>query len=655
MANIIDVSNLTKSFTGRKLFREASFSVQSGEKIGIVGINGTGKSTLLKILANAEEPDAGEVICANHIVMNYLSQTPSFSDEHGALAAVLAMAGQKRDHDVDFYTVESEAKSLLDRFGITDWDQPVREMSGGQRKRLALAAAVLRPCDVLLLDEPTNHLDYEMIEWLENYLRSFRGTILMVTHDRYFLDSVCSRIVEIDKGSIYSYAANYSGFLEAKTAREESERATERKRQSILRKEIEWMQRGARARSTKQKAHIQRYENLRDQKGPAQEAKLDMASVSTRLGRTTIELDHVSKSFGDKVCVDDFSYVFLKNDRIGFVGKNGCGKTTLMKMIAGLLSPDQGKIVIGQTVKIGYYCQEIRLTNKKETTIDGQGAAVAKNAEIASGIEVPFDGADVSYMNPSDRVIDYIRNTAEYVKTEDGLVSASAMLERFLFPPEEQYGRIEKLSGGERRRLNLLRVLMEAPNILILDEPTNDLDTETLAILEDYLDSYDGIVITVSHDRYFLDRIVSRIFAFEGDGRIVQYEGGYTDYMAKRPETPGKESAGVVEGTGDTDVSAKAGAAVTQTADAGDSDSRSTWKHEQKVRFTFKEAKEYETIEADITAIEEKIADIEQQMRACATDAGKLNALLKEQEEWSRALEEKLERWEYLENKKAQI
>ena len=611
MANIIDVSNLTKTFTGRKLFCEASFSVQSKEKIGIVGINGTGKSTLLKILAKKEEPDEGDVVVANHVVMNYLAQNPVFSDEHSALEAVLAMSGSKVVHD---------ATSLLAKLGIADTKQLVSEMSGGQKKRLALAATLLIPCDVLLLDEPTNHLDYEMIEWLESYLRSYRGSVIMVTHDRYFLDSVCNRIVEIDKGQIYSYDANYTGFLEAKAAREESQRATERKRQSILRKEIEWMQRGARARSTKQKAHIQRYENLRDQKGPAQEAKLDMASVSTRLGKTTIELSHVSKAYGDIVCVEDFSYIFLKNDRIGFVGKNGCGKTTLMKMIAGLTAPDQGQIVVGQTVKIGYYSQEIRLTTSQNaTTIDGRTAS--EN----------MDAIATSYMNPKDRVIDYIKNTAEYVKTEDGLISASAMLERFLFPPEEQYGLIEKLSGGERRRLNLLRVLMEAPNILILDEPTNDLDTQTLAILEDYLDNYDGIVIAVSHDRYFLDRVVSRIFAFEGKGKIVQYEGGYTDYMEKRPEESVRE---VSQGKNNTQEAA----------------SKATWGHAVKIKFSFKEAKEYETIEAEIADLEEKISEIDKQMCGCATDAGKLNALSKEQEELNTRLEEKLERWEYLES-----
>lgn len=611
MANIIDISNLTKSFTGRKLFCEASFSVQEGEKIGIVGINGTGKSTLLKILAGEEEADSGDLVVGNHIVMSYLSQNPVFEEGQQVLEAVLAMASS---------SLQSEAKSMLTKLGITDFTQEVSQLSGGQRKRLALVATLLTPCDVLLLDEPTNHLDYEMIEWLENYLRAYKGTLIMVTHDRYFLDSVCNRIVEIDKGFIYSYDANYSGYLEARAARQESERASERKRQSILRKEIEWMQRGARARSTKQKAHIQRYEALRDQKGPVTEKSLEMTSVSQRLGRTTIELNNISKSYGDVICVKDFSYIFLKKDRIGFVGPNGCGKTTLMKMIAGLIYPDQGTIEVGQTVKIGYYSQEIR-----QTTF-GNGNTIDIPAASNNS-----DAIETSYMNPKDRVIDYIKNTAEYVKTEEGLVSASAMLERFLFPPEEQYGLIEKLSGGEKRRLNLLRVLMEAPNILVLDEPTNDLDTQTLAILEDYLDNYDGIVITVSHDRYFLDRIVSRIFAFEGNGKIEQYEGGYTDYMAKKPEPVESSETG----------------AKTKNVQ---SDSKSTWGHAQKLKFTFKEAKEYETIEQDIASVEEKLEEIDKKMLACATDAGKLNALTKEQTELNDKLEYLMERWEYLED-----
>ena len=447
---------------------------------------------------------------------------------------------------------------------------------------MALVATVLKPCDVLILDEPTNHLDYDMVEWLEDYLKKWRGAIIMITHDRYFLDSVCNRIVEIDKGNIYSYDTNYSVFLERKAAREDSARATERKRQSVLRKEIEWMQRGARARSTKQKAHIQRYEALRDQKAPETDSRLELSSISSRLGRTTIELENISKSYGDIVCVKDFSYIFLKNDRIGFVGKNGCGKTTLMKMIVGELIPDSGEIEIGQTVKIGYYSQEI------------------------------------SFEDETQRVIDYIKDTAEYVRTAEGLVSASAMLERFLFPAEQQYSAIGKLSGGEKRRLNLLKVLMEAPNVLVMDEPTNDLDTQTMAILEDYLDTYEGIVIAVSHDRYFLDRVARRIFAFEGNGRIVQYEGGYTDYVNKRPE-----ALSILNSTS---------AGIKKNENKSES-SKDTWGHARKLKFSYNEQKEYETIESDIAA----------------SNYGKLSELSKQKEELEEQLMTKMERWEYLE------
>ncbi|MDD6156940.1 MAG: ABC-F family ATP-binding cassette domain-containing protein [Lachnospiraceae bacterium] len=627
MSNIINIENITKSFTGRKLFCKASFSVQENEKIGIVGINGTGKSTLLKIIAGQEEPEEGNVVRANHLVVNYLPQLPEFEEGHSVLESVMHGAIVHEGDEANRWTLESEAKSLLMRLGIVDMNQRTAELSGGQRKRVALVAAVLKPCDVLILDEPTNHLDYDMVEWLEDYLRRFRGAIIMVTHDRYFLDSVCNRIVEIDKGSIYSYDTNYSGFLERKVAREESQMASERKRQSILRNEIAWMQRGARARSTKQKAHIQRYEALRDQAGPQVAAKLEMASVSTRMGRSTIELEHVSKAFDRMVCVKDFSYIFLKNDRIGFVGKNGCGKTTLMKMIAGFMEPDSGEIRVGQTVRIGYYCQEIYLTTDKNAQTN-EGKYASKFSEAT----------ETSWMDPEERVIDYIKNTAEYVKTKDGTISASAMLERFLFEPEQQYSPIGKLSGGERRRLNLLRVLMESPNVLILDEPTNDLDTQTLAILEDYLDGFEGIVITVSHDRYFLDRIVQRIFAFEGDGRIVQYEGGYTDYMEKRP----KEQAGAdIFSTGE-----KRGEGQVQKAQ----DSRASWTHEKKLKFTYKEEREYETIESEIAELEEKLEKIDGDMMANASNAGKLNALNQEKEETEALLLEKMERWEYLED-----
>ena len=636
--NIINVENITKSFTERKLFSEASFYVQEREKIGIVGINGTGKSTLLKIIAGEEEAESGTVTMANHIVVNYLPQNPQFDPQKTVLESVMDRIGGQNMDEAHHWTMESEAKSLMNKLGIVDFSQKTGELSGGQRKRLALVAVVLRPCVVLILDEPTNHLDYDMVEWLEDFLRKWRGALLMVTHDRYFLDSVCNRIVEIDKGSIYSYDTNYSGFLERKAAREDSLRATERKRQSVLRKEIEWMQRGARARSTKQKAHIQRYENLRDQKAPEIAEKLELGSVSTRLGRTTVEIDRISKAYDEHVLIRDFSYIFLKNDRIGFVGKNGCGKTTLMKMIAGFIQPDSGEIVIGQTVKIGYYSQEIRLTTEKNIE-----TAVNRSKENVDSLETAF-------MDPSQRVIDYIKDTAEYVRTEDGLVSASAMLERFLFPADQQYSPIGKLSGGERRRLNLLRVLMEAPNVLILDEPTNDLDTETLAILEDYLDNYEGIVITVSHDRYFLDRIVRRIFAFEGNGAITQYEGGYTDYMAKRPEPSESSVAGTVtqnlknERTG-SQASGNAGEQKEKAAD-----SRATWGHAKKLKFTYNEQREYETIEADIEKLENKIEELDQSMAKFASDFVKLNEISKEKEDCEAQLEQKMERWEYLED-----
>ena len=483
--NIINLTNITKFYTERKLFVKASFYLQENEKVGIIGINGTGKSTLLKIIAGIEEPDDGSVIRANHVVTHYLPQNPEFDSDMTVIEAVLS---QTKEAKAGNWNLESDAKSMMTRLGITDFSQKVGELSGGQRKRLALVAALVVPCDVLLLDEPTNHLDAAMSDWLEETLKKWRGTLVMVTHDRYFLDSVCNRIIEVDRGSIYSYDTNYSGYLERKAEREDIAQASERKRKSILRKELEWVRRGARARTTKQKARLQRYEDLKNQTVLEADGSVEMHSVSTRMGKTTVELEHISKAYGDKVLLDDFSYIFLKNDRIGFVGPNGSGKTTLMKMITGTILPDSGTITIGQTIKIGYYTQEFE----------------------------PDEKAGIAYMDPNVKVIDYIKNTAEYVRTEEGLVSASSMLERFLFPASMQYSTLGKLSGGEKRRLNLLRVLMESPNVLVLDEPTNDLDTKTLTILEDYLDNYDGIVITVSHDRYFLDRVVRRIFAFEG-------------------------------------------------------------------------------------------------------------------------------------------
>lgn len=622
--NLLTAENIEKSFTERKLLNGASFYLEEGEKVGIIGINGTGKSTLLKILAKIEEPDSGKVICANHVVMRYLPQNPVFLPEKTVLESVLEAAAGKQDtiyaganaggkHEINekIWEMESSAKAFLTRLGITNFTQKTKELSGGQKKRLALAAILLVPCDILLLDEPTNHIDHEMADWLEDYLKKWKGSLIMVTHDRYFLDSVSNRIVEIDKGNIYSYDTNYSGFLERKAMREESEIAGERKRQSVLRKEIEWIKRGAKARSTKQKARIQRYETLRDQPAPDVDKKIEISSISTRMGKTTVELSHLHKAYGDRVLIQDFSYIFLKNDRIGFVGKNGCGKTTLMKMIEGRQKPDSGEVILGQTIKLGYYSQEIE--EKKE--------------------------AGIAYMDPSMRVIDYIKNTAEFVRTENGLISASAMLERFLFPPEEQYSVIGKLSGGEKRRLNLLRVLMEAPNVLILDEPTNDLDIVTLSILEDYLDNYDGIVITVSHDRYFLDRVVRRIFAFEENGVLRQYEGGYTDYVnRKREEEKDREPQIQTE----KESTAKPAAKDTRT-------------HAPKLKFSYKEQREYETIETDIAALEERMDEIDEEIAKCATDFVRLNELTEEKTKVNTELEEKLERWEYLEELAAKI
>ena len=605
--NILSLENITHSYTERKLFDEASFYLHEGEKVGIIGINGTGKSTLLKIMAGLEIPDEGQVIKAANMMIHYLPQNPIFNEEDTVLESVQNMIHHHANEDELV-----KAKAMMTRLGITDFEQKTSELSGGQRKRLALVSVLITPCDILILDEPTNHLDSEMAEWLENQLRGFRGALVMVTHDRYFLDSVTNRIIELDKGKIYSYNEKYSGFLERKAEREASAKASERKRQSILRKEIEWMQRGARARSTKQKAHIQRYENLKNQKGIVQDEKIELSSIKSRMGKTTIELENISKAYDCKVLINDFSYNFLKGDRVGFMGKNGCGKTTLMKIIDGRIEPDSGSVNIGQTIKIGYYTQE--LENNKE--------------------------AGIAYMNPDDRVIDYIKNTAEFVRTEEGLVSASVMLERFLFEPSQQYSKIEKLSGGEKRRLNLLRVLMEAPNVLILDEPTNDLDIETMTILEDYLDSFDGIVITVSHDRYFLDRVVRRIFSFEENGVIDQYEGGYTDYINRKKEKGLLEENALLK---------------TKSSSAGKSDSDKTEKEEYKIRnkklkFSYNEKREYETIEDDIAKLEEKIEKLDGEIVKNATNSVKLRELMESKEETETLLMEKMDRWEYLED-----
>ena len=548
-------------------------------------------------------------------MIRYLPQTPEFDDSCTVWEHV-----EKKISESTQWDMEGEAKSMLRTLGIVRLEQKISELSGGQRKRLALAEILMQPCDILVLDEPTNHLDHAMAAWLEEYLKRWRGSLIMVTHDRYFLDSVSNRIVEIDKGKIYSYDTNYSGFLELKAQREEMEAATERKRQSILRVELEWVKRGARARSTKQKARLERYEEMKNQHGPQSDGQVSMSSITTRMGNTTIEIDGISKSYGGHTFIRDFSYIFLKNDRVGFVGTNGCGKTTLMKLLAGREEPDSGSIKVGQTIRIGYYSQEIE-TSKE---------------------------AGIAYMDPKMRVIDYIRETAEFVRTEDGLISASAMLERFLFPPQAQYSLIGKLSGGERRRLNLLRVLMESPNVLILDEPTNDLDISTLTILEDYLDHYQGIVIVVSHDRYFLDRTVNRIFAFEAGGVLRQYEGGYTDYALKAGESA-QCNLSVQDGI----ISSAAGG--TEGTDTGsEAGGRAAYENyranrERKLKFSYKEKQEYETIEQDILDLEDKLESLDAEMAANATNSKRLSELAAEREQTEADLEHKMERWEYLE------
>lgn len=626
--NILTVESITKAYGDRKLFDNTSFYLQDGEKVGVIGINGTGKTTLLKIMAGLEEPDEGRVVTANHVIPKYLSQHPVFEAEDTVLQAIKKECLRGKG-TAESGRIETEAKSMLTRLGVTDFDSKCGILSGGQKKRLALVAALLAPADILILDEPTNHLDNEMANWLENMLKKRKGAVIMVTHDRYFLDSVSGRIIEIDKGQIYSYQTNYSGYLELKAEREAAALASERKRQSILRTELEWVKRGAQARSTKQKARLERYEELKQMQGPAAEDRVEMDSVASRLGKTTVEVHHVGKRYGDKILINDFSYIFLKNDRIGFVGSNGCGKTTLMRILTGEVSPDTGEVEIGQTVKIGYYSQEIA------------------EGEMPAG----------------KKVIEYITDVAEYVKTEEGSITASQMLERFLFEGSEQYSFIDKLSGGEKRRLNLLKVLMGAPNVLILDEPTNDLDIATLTVLEDYLDRFPGIVITVSHDRYFLDRTVRRIFAFEENGNMRQYEGGYTDYMLRREMETGEMSEESGKGTKSAKytIGKSSGAAEAQTVNGESSaeDSaigKKSWKSRSaKLKFTYQEQKDYENIESEISRLEEQIEELEKQILKAATDFLRLNELTKEKEECEKKLEERMERWMYLEELKSRI
>ena len=598
MNNILNMEHISKIYGDKVIFDDITCGIHQGDKIGIIGINGTGKTTFLRILAGLEEPDGGQVILQNGLRLSFLPQHPEFPEGETVLSYV---AGQKREED---WTPETDARMVLNRLGIADHEEKIDHLSGGQKKRVALAAVLVNPADVLILDEPTNHLDNEMAAWLEEYLNAYKGAVIMVTHDRYFLDRVTNKILEISHGKIYMYEAKYSRFLELKAEREEMEAASWRKRNSILRMEMEWAKRGCRARSTKQRARLERLEALKNAAGPAADQKVEIDSVETRMGKKTIELHHIFKSFGEKVCIRDFDYIVLKNQRLGIIGPNGCGKSTLLKIIAGITEPDSGSVELGETIKIGYFSQE------------------------------PEE------MNTSQRVIDYIKDVAEYIPTKDGLISASKLLEQFLFDSSMQYFPIEKLSGGEKKRLHLLKVLAAAPNVLLLDEITNDIDIPTLTILEDYLDSFAGIVIAVSHDRYFLDNLADRIFAFEGDGRLVQYEGGYTDYLAARERKNTEENISL---SGEMKKTAPA-------EELKEKDSVKTWKQNrpQKLKFSFKEQREYETIDDDITKLEQKLADLDREILANATNSGRLNELTGEREETQSLLDEKTERWVYL-------
>ncbi|OUQ46776.1 zinc/iron permease [Drancourtella sp. An12] len=580
--NIINIEHITKRFGDKFLFEDASFGVQEGDKIGIVGINGTGKSTLLKMIAGEEEPDEGQIIRQNGKKAAYLLQNPVFCADSD-------IAGYALDGNPD---TDWKVQSNLTKLGILDYTAKMADLSGGQRRKVALAKVLAEDVDILLLDEPTNHLDEGMIIWLEDHLRNYRGVVLMVTHDRYFLDRVTNRILEVDNGKIYGYEAGYSGFLELKAQREEMELASERKRKSVLRMELEWAKRGCRARSTKQRARLERLEALKNGKVPEAEKSVDVAKISTRMGKKTIELHHISKGYGERNLIRDLDYIVLRDQRLGIIGPNGCGKSTLLKMMAGQIAPDEGEIEIGETIRIVYFAQE------------------------------------VPDMDNSVRVIDYIKDFGEYVQTEEGKISASAMLERFLFTPEMQYTPVEKLSGGEKRRLYLLSVLMQGANVLLLDEPSNDLDIATVTILEDYLNSFEGIVVAVSHDRYFLDNVVDRIFELDGNGDVTQYEGGYTDYLNARGEQR-KE-------TEEAEKSRK--------NEAGD------WKkpRQAKLKFTYKEQKEYEGIDDEISSLEAKLEKLDQDMMANATNSMKLTELTREKDKTEKELEEKMERWVYL-------
>lgn len=592
--NILNIENITKVYGDKVLFEQVSLGINEGDKIGIVGVNGTGKSTLLKMIAGLTETDTGNIIKNNQTDIAYLAQDADFEPGDTVLSYVCR---GKISPNPD-WNLEAQAKTILKKMHVEDMEACIETLSGGEKKRIAMAKVLLAPAKMLLLDEPTNHLDNGMIVWLEEYLAKYKGCLIMVTHDRYFLDRVVNKIVEIDRGKLYTYDTNYSGFLELKQQRLESEKAGYRKVQSILRTEIEWVKRGAKARSTKQKARLERFEEMQNMREPVENKSVEIQSMASRMGKKSIEINGISKTYGGKNLIKDFTYYTVKNERIGIVGENGCGKTTLLKLILGIEKPDKGSVTIGDTIRVGYFSQ------------------MAEN------------------MDPNEKVIDSVKDIAEHIKTGSGMVSASQMCERFLFTPEIQYNPIGRLSGGERRRLCLLKVLMTAPNVLVLDEPTNDLDITTLAVFEDYLDSFAGIVIAVSHDRYFLDRIADRILAFEGNGKIVQYEGNYTEYMSKVLE----KSMPLQEG-------------ITKAANSKNIEScKDTWKNnrEKKLKFSYKEQREFDTIDEEIALLEEKIREIEKEMEMAASQYSKLQELTEEKEALEQELELKMERWVYL-------
>lgn len=584
MAAILSAEHITKAYTLKKLLTDVTLYIGEHDRIGVVGINGTGKSTLLKILAGIEEPDSGTVMRKNGLRVSFLPQMPDYSVKRTAVEQVLFDAPK----DVGAPD-EYEAKTLLSQFGISDFEADVRTLSGGQKKRVALAAALIRPVDLLLLDEPTNHIDAQTIALLEEKLGKYRGALMMVTHDRYFLDRVCNRIAEISGGELYLHDGNFSYYLEQKAARLDMENAAARKRSSILRRELEWIRRGAQARSTKQKARIQRFEEMSAISGPQEEQKLALGSTSSRLGRRIIECENVGKSMGGKRLLRDFTYTILRDERMAVVGENGCGKTTFLRMLAGQLAPDEGTINIGETVKIGFFTQE-------------------------------FPKVD-----PHMRLIDFMRDIAEYVETPDGRFSASQMLEQFLFPSDVQYTPVERLSGGEKRRLYLASLLMASPNVLLLDEPTNDLDIATLEILEDYLATFKGAVIVVSHDRYFLDRIAQRLFAFEKDAHLVQCVCSFSDYLdAQRAQESEKD-----------EKEEKSAVMPRRTK-------------ERELRMSYKEQKDYETIDARMEQLQGELERLDGEIEKNASDFVKLTELTQKREQTQKALDEAEERWLYL-------